>query len=217
MFCEEGIREMTPMEMRHSEIVMEGLTEEMFSPQIPNDAELWKKLAFLPTPPYSPENYFGPVSCKRSLIQAIVPQRCNTLQVVPDDPPEDLFSDIQPLVLSDEEMVRLTASSSTLINDCMWTGEEFDHHESQRLHTTDRATTMANCLPERKPEISLPPMIEGNVRDLSHYAVPIASPENQICQRPQPAQASQHHDQRWLNFPGRLVIFNKVLRLAERL
>lgn len=181
---------------------MECLTEDMYSTQMLTDADFMKKLAFLPTPPYSPENYFGPMNCKRSLMQSNIASRSNSFQVVPDDPPEDLFSDIQPLVLSDEEMVRLTASSTTLINDCMWVGEDFDNQESQRIHPTDFSTTMANCLPESKPKKTLQPMLEGSGRDSSLYTVPNSSPEAQMCHAPQTTQQS-HHDQRWLPFPGK--------------
>lgn len=204
MFCDEGVGEFAHLERRHSEMSMESLGEEMYNSQMITDADFLKKLAFLPTPPYSPESYFGSVSCKRSLMQPSLAPRSNSLQVVPDDPPEDLFSDIQPLVLSDEDMVRLTASSSTLINDCMWTGDDFDHHESQRLQATDLTSSMANCLPESKSDIALPAMIEGNMRDMSHYAVPIASPEAQICHGVPTTQQS-HHDQRWLAFQGKLI------------
>lgn len=156
----------------HQELIQENLGEDLYAPTVQSD-ELWKKFA-IPTPPYSPENY--------QPNKYMFSHHNQNLQVVPDDFPEDLSSDL-PLVLSDAEMERLT--SSALGNtDCVWAEPDI---------------TEQNALPNMRPSVA------ENVRDATIY------PQKQYREfRPYPRQIpiqencmnQQQSPQNWSPYSG---------------
>ncbi|XP_032221990.2 protein L-Myc-1b isoform X2 [Nematostella vectensis] len=149
------------------DLVVEALSDDLCNPNMQNEVDFWKKFA-LPTPPYSPENYSN--SCKRNVFPG---QHQNTLQVVPDDFPEDLSSDL-PLVLSDAEMERLT--SSTFVNDCVWSEGDYDPHRMA-------GNLCAQTEPVRE---ILPTLPEKQLRDFAQYTQSLAAQENTVCQQQAP-------------------------------
>jgi hypothetical protein len=106
----------TIVETANQDFISDNINEDLYNPTFQSE-DMWKKFP-LPTPPYSPETYS---STSKNHVFNQHPQ--NNLQVVPDDFPEDLSSDL-PMVLSDAEMERLT--SSTLANDCVWNEQDLD-------------------------------------------------------------------------------------------
>ncbi|XP_020914929.1 myc proto-oncogene protein isoform X2 [Exaiptasia diaphana] len=159
----------TVLESRQ-ELMSESLTEDIYAPSLQND-EMWKKCA-IPTPPYSPETYTGQTN-KTHMFN----HHHQNLQVVPDDFPEDLSSDL-PMVLSDAEMERLT-SSALGNNDFVWSEPDL---------------TEPNSIPAMRPSIidnvrESPIYAQKHYRDFHPYPQQLPIQENCMNQ--------QHSPQNW--------------------
>lgn len=172
----------------HHDLMSEGLSEDLYAPTLQSD-EMWKKFA-IPTPPYSPETYTGTTN-KTHMFGQHHHHHQNNLQVVPDDFPEDLSSDL-PMVLSDAEMERLT--SSTLGNDCVWT--EPDLAEPTNLPTTMRPS----ILPIENTVVRESPMYpQKQYRDFRAYPQSLSIQESCMNQQ-------QHSPQNWSPYSGKYHI-----------
>ncbi|KAK3710263.1 hypothetical protein QZH41_019018 [Actinostola sp. cb2023] len=162
----------------HQELISESISEDLYAPTLQND-EMWKKFA-IPTPPYSPETYTG--STNKTHIFNHHPQ--NNLQVVPDDFPDDLSSDL-PMVLSDAEMERLT--SSTLGNDCVWTEPEIaDPHTIPQIRAS---ICQIDNTPVRESQSALYTQSQKHYRDFHPYPQGLSIQESCMTQ--------QHSPQNW--------------------
>ena len=168
----------------HQELISENISEEIYAPTLQNNEEMWKKFA-IPTPPYSPETY-------TSSNKAHSVFNPHNLQVVPDDFPEDLSSDL-PMVLSDAEMERLT--SSTLANDCIWSEPEIADPNTMPAPIRGSICHIENPAVR---ESSL--YTQKHYRDFHHYPQGLAIQENCMNQ--------QHSPQNWSPYSGKLILFS---------
>lgn len=174
----------------HQEHISEGISEDIYAPSLQTD-EMWRKFA-IPTPPYSPETYNVNTTKTHIFSHHHSSHHQNNLQVVPDDFPEELSSDL-PMVLSDAEMERLT--SSTLGNDCPWTEPELVEPKPTNL-----GTVRHSMVPVENTMIQELPMYQQKqFQEFHPYPQAIPIQENCINQ--------QHSPQNWSPFSGKYHVF----------
>lgn len=170
----------------NQELISDAVNEELYNQSIQSEQDMWKRFA-LPTPPYSPETYSN---TSKTHIFSHHPQ--NNLQVVPDDFPEELSSDL-PMVLSDAEMERLT--SSTLGNDCVWNEHELDPN------TTIPQMRASVCqLDSMRESQTLYPRSEKRFRE--YHTFPQGLPAQESCMNQQHQQ--QQPPQNWAPYAGKI-------------
>lgn len=186
MFFDANImqRGATMADSTNQELISDNMNEDLYNPSIQSE-DMWKRFA-LPTPPYSPETYSN--TSKAHVFSHHIAQ--NNLQVVPDDFPEDLSSDL-PMVLSDAEMERLT--SSTLGNDCVWSEHELDPNT-----TIPQIRTSVCQLDNIRESQTLYTQPEKRFRE--YHTFPQGLPVQESCMN---QQHQQQPPQNWAPYAGK--------------
>jgi len=172
----------------HQDHISEGISEDIYAPSLQTE-DMWKKFA-IPTPPYSPETYNVNTTKTHIFSHHHHPHHQNNLQVVPDDFPEELSSDL-PMVLSDAEMERLT--SSTLGNDCPWS-----EAEPVEPPPTSLSAMRQTMVPVENTMIQELPMYQQKqYREFQPFPQAMTIQENCVTQ--------QHSPQNWSPYSGKYL------------